>query len=233
MSATDPKRTCVGARRKKSSLLARLRHWPTRQKCSSATAIVGNKVDSANRHAPRKCCKMLLRDVGGAIGRSSQAKNRPPFEGLIPNSCVPLPGRFFTAFGRTRGVSGQMHQSAFLRHCRLLSVAALGAMLAFPASAQTGSESQTPSTGSPGSESQTPSTGSPGSEPQTPSTATLGTRPKLQAPPHRAPRPVQYRVRLLAPIRRSRRLIRRPRPSSHARQRFPIFLSQLTSQRSA
>ncbi len=88
--------------------------------------------------------------------------------------CVPLPGRFFTAFGRTRGVSGQMHQSAFLRHCRLLSVAALGAMLAFPASAQTGPESQTPSTGSPGSESQTPSTGSPGSESQTPSTGSPG-----------------------------------------------------------
>ena len=110
--------------------------------------------------------------LGGAIGRSSQAKNRPPFEGLIPDSCVPLPGRFFTAFGRTRGVSGQMHQSAFLRHCRLLGVAALGAMLAFPASAQTGSESQTPSTGSPGSESQTPSTATPGTETQSESPGT-------------------------------------------------------------
>jgi hypothetical protein len=75
-----------------------------------------------------------------------------------------------------------MHLSAFLRHCRLLSVAVLGAMLAFPASAQTGSESQTPSTGSPGSESQTPSTGSPGTETQTPSTATPGTETQSESP---------------------------------------------------
>jgi lipoprotein-anchoring transpeptidase ErfK/SrfK len=56
----------------------------------------------------------------------------------------------------------------------LLTVVALGAMLAFSASAQTGSESKTPSTATPGSESQTPSTGSPGSESETPSTATPG-----------------------------------------------------------
>ena len=61
-----------------------------------------------------------------------------------------------------------------MKHCRLLSVAALGAMLAFPASAQTGSESQTPSTAAPGSESQTPSAATPGSESQTPSAATPG-----------------------------------------------------------
>src|SRR6476660_9239023 len=54
-----------------------------------------------------------------------------------------------------------------MRLCRLLSVAALGAMLAFPASAQTGSESQTTSTGT-----ATPSTGS--SESQIPTTATPG-----------------------------------------------------------
>lgn len=69
---------------------------------------------------------------------------------------------------------GQMRLSACLRHCRFLTVAALGAMLVFPASAQTGSESETPSAGTPraetpsqsstGSESQTPSTGIPGSE---------------------------------------------------------------------
>jgi lipoprotein-anchoring transpeptidase ErfK/SrfK len=64
--------------------------------------------------------------------------------------------------------------SAFLRHCRLLTVAVAGAMLVFPASAQTGSESQTPSTSTPGSESQTPSTGTTGSESQTPSTRTTG-----------------------------------------------------------
>ena len=126
---------------------------------------------------------------------------------------------------RHRGrVNGQMRLSAFLRYCRFISVAALGAMLAFSASAQTASESQTPSTATPG-----------GSESQTPSTATSpAPSPKLQAPPHRAPRPSpSHWVRLLAPIRRSRRLIRHPRPSSHASQRFPIFLSQLTSQRSA
>ena len=75
-----------------------------------------------------------------------------------------------------------MHQSAFLRYCRLLCVAALGGMLAFPASAQTGSESQTPSTGSPGSESQTPSGGSPGSDAHAPSTATPGTETQSESP---------------------------------------------------
>ena len=55
-------------------------------------------------------------------------------------------------------------------------------MLAFPASAQTGSESQTLSTGSPGSESQTPSTGSPGTETQTPSSATPGTETQSESP---------------------------------------------------
>ena len=63
-----------------------------------------------------------------------------------------------------------MRVSAFLRHC-LLIVAILGAMLAFPASAQTGSESQTPSIEAPGaestgSESQTPSAATPDSETQ-------------------------------------------------------------------
>src|SRR4249920_1186587 len=78
-----------------------------------------------------------------------------------------------------------------MRHCRLLSVAALGAMLAFPANAQTGSESQTPSTGTPSSESQTPSTGTPSSESQTPSTATPGpkTEPESQTPGTGAPGP--------------------------------------------
>jgi lipoprotein-anchoring transpeptidase ErfK/SrfK len=65
-----------------------------------------------------------------------------------------------------------MRLSAFLRHCRLLSVAALGAMLAFAASAQTGSESQTPSTGTTGSESQTPSTVTPSAETESKSPGT-------------------------------------------------------------
>ena len=72
-----------------------------------------------------------------------------------------------------------MRRSAFLKHCCSLSVAVLGAMLAFPASAQTGSESQTtstgtatPSTGTAGSESQIPSTATPGAETQSPGTPT-------------------------------------------------------------
>jgi hypothetical protein len=59
---------------------------------------------------------------------------------------------------------GQVRVSAFLK-C-LLTVAALGAVLAFPASAWTGSESQTPSTGTTGSESQSPSTDTPGAQAQ-------------------------------------------------------------------
>jgi len=74
-----------------------------------------------------------------------------------------------------------LHQ-AFLRYCRLLCVAALGGMLAFPASAQTVPESQTPSAGSPGSESQTPSGGSPGSDAHAPSTATPGTETQSESP---------------------------------------------------
>jgi lipoprotein-anchoring transpeptidase ErfK/SrfK len=66
---------------------------------------------------------------------------------------------------------GQVRLSAFLRHCCLLTVAALGAVLAFPASAQTGSDSQTPSTGTTGSESQIPSTRTPGAETQSQSKA--------------------------------------------------------------
>ncbi|MFZ0398133.1 MAG: L,D-transpeptidase family protein, partial [Methyloceanibacter sp.] len=57
-----------------------------------------------------------------------------------------------------------MRLSAILRHGHFLSVAALAAMLAFPASAQTGSESQTPSTPTPSPEPQTPNTATPGAE---------------------------------------------------------------------
>ena len=73
-----------------------------------------------------------------------------------------------------------MRLSAFLRHCRFLTVAALGAMLAFPASAQTGSESGTPSAGTPGAE--TPSQSSTGSESQTPSTAIPGSETQSESP---------------------------------------------------
>src|SRR6516162_1499971 len=59
-----------------------------------------------------------------------------------------------------------MRLSAFRRHCRFLSVATLGAMLAFSASAQTASESQTPNTATAKSESQTPNTDTSGSETQ-------------------------------------------------------------------
>ena len=91
----------------------------------------------------------------------------------------------------------------------MLTVAGVGAMLAFAASAQTGSESQTSSTGKPvsespasaqtGSESQTSSTGKPvsespaiaqtGSESQTPSTGTPGseTQTQLQEAPTSSP----------------------------------------------
>ncbi len=65
-----------------------------------------------------------------------------------------------------------MHPSAFLRHWRLLSVAALAAMLAFPAIAQTGSESQTPNTATPSPESQTPITATPGAETESKSPGT-------------------------------------------------------------
>jgi lipoprotein-anchoring transpeptidase ErfK/SrfK len=76
-----------------------------------------------------------------------------------------------------------MRVSAFLKICRLLTAAAVGAMLVFPASAQTGSETQAPNIVTPGSESQTPSTGTTGAETQTPSTATSGseTQPQSQA----------------------------------------------------
>ena len=56
--------------------------------------------------------------------------------------------------------------SAFFIHCRLLTLAIVGAMLVLPASAQTGSESQPPNTATTGSESQTPSTAPPGAETQ-------------------------------------------------------------------
>jgi lipoprotein-anchoring transpeptidase ErfK/SrfK len=65
-----------------------------------------------------------------------------------------------------------MRLSAFLRHCRLLSVAALGAMLACPANSQAGSESQTQSTATPSSESQTQSTAAPGAETESKSPGT-------------------------------------------------------------
>ena len=59
-----------------------------------------------------------------------------------------------------------MRLSACLRHCRLLAVAALGAVIAFAASAQTAAESQAPSPGTTSPESQTPSTVSPKAETQ-------------------------------------------------------------------
>ncbi len=64
-------------------------------------------------------------------------------------------------------------------------------MLVFPASAQTGSGSQTPSTGTAGSESQTPSTGTAGSESQSPRTGTPGaeTEPQPQDAPTNSTQP--------------------------------------------
>src|SRR4029077_3194464 len=66
-----------------------------------------------------------------------------------------------------------MRLSAFPRRCRFLSVATLGAMLAFPASAQTSSESQTPSTSTSGTETQSKSPGS---------TPTSSTETKSESP---------------------------------------------------
>ena len=118
---------------------------------------------------------------------------------------------------RHRGrVNGQMRLSAFLRHCRLLSVAALGAMLAFPASAQTGSDFQTPSTGT-SSSSEYSNSNHRHTQLQLPNSKHRHTGPQDHS---------SHWVRLLALIRRSRRLIRRPRPYSPTSQRFPIFLSQ-------
>jgi len=70
-------------------------------------------------------------------------------------------GRWFCATG-----DSIIRLPTFLRLFGLPSLAVLGVMLAFPASAQTGSESQTPSVGTTGSESQSPSTGAPGAETQ-------------------------------------------------------------------
>jgi lipoprotein-anchoring transpeptidase ErfK/SrfK len=81
--------------------------------------------------------------------------------------------------------------STFLTHWRLLAIAAVGAMLAFPASAQTSSESPNPSTGSPvsespastptGSESQAQGTGTAGTESQNPSTGKAGSETQSQS----------------------------------------------------
>src|SRR5215467_7977071 len=70
--------------------------------------------------------------------------------------------------------------STFLTYWQLLAVAAVGAMLAFPASAQTSSESpnspvsESPESTPTGSESQAPGTDTAGTESQNPSTGTAG-----------------------------------------------------------
>jgi len=81
--------------------------------------------------------------------------------------------------------------SNFLTHSRLLAIAAVGAMLAFPASAQTSSESPNPSSRSPvsespagtptGSEFQAPGTGTAGTESQSPSIGTAGAETQSQS----------------------------------------------------
>ena len=67
-----------------------------------------------------------------------------------------------------------MRVSAFLSHCRLLTLATVGAMLVFPASAQARSESETPSAGTTAPGAQSPSTSTTGSESQSPSSGALG-----------------------------------------------------------
>jgi lipoprotein-anchoring transpeptidase ErfK/SrfK len=73
--------------------------------------------------------------------------------------------------------------SAFLRHCCLLTVAIVGAMLVFPASAQTGSESQIPSAATITPAAQSPSTSTIGSDSPSPSSGALGAEIQSQGTP--------------------------------------------------
>jgi len=80
-----------------------------------------------------------------------------------------------------------MRLLALLRLLELPSIAVLGVMLAFPAGAQTASESQSPSTGTPGAETQSHSPGAPtSSNPATPNptaTPTTESVPPAESPP--------------------------------------------------
>jgi lipoprotein-anchoring transpeptidase ErfK/SrfK len=76
-----------------------------------------------------------------------------------------------------------MRLSAVLRLFELPSLAVLGVMLAFPASAQTASESQSPSTGTPGAETPSQSPGAPTSS--NPATPNPGSTPATtESAPH-------------------------------------------------
>jgi lipoprotein-anchoring transpeptidase ErfK/SrfK len=78
-----------------------------------------------------------------------------------------------------------MRLSAFLRLFELPSLAVLGVMLAFPAGAQTASESQSPSTGTPGAETQSHSLGAPiSSNPATRSPSSIPAPPTTGSVPH-------------------------------------------------
>jgi lipoprotein-anchoring transpeptidase ErfK/SrfK len=78
-----------------------------------------------------------------------------------------------------------MRLSALLRLFELPSIAVLGVMLAFPAGAQTASESQSPSTGTLGAETQSHSLGAPiSSNPETPSPSAIPAPPTTGSVPH-------------------------------------------------
>jgi lipoprotein-anchoring transpeptidase ErfK/SrfK len=93
-----------------------------------------------------------------------------------------------------------MRLSAFQRHCRLLGVATLGAMLAFPASAQTSSESQTPSPDTSGSVTQSKSPEStPTPSPETKSESTSTPSSSNPAVPEANPASTTTQPRKAAP----------------------------------
>jgi lipoprotein-anchoring transpeptidase ErfK/SrfK len=74
-----------------------------------------------------------------------------------------------------------MRLLAFLRLFEPLSVAVLGVMLAFPASAQTGTQS--PSTGNPGAETQSEPQGAPTNNPATPKPGSTPASPTTESAP--------------------------------------------------
>ena len=121
------------------------------------------------------------------------------------------------------GHGGRVRRSdapiSFPVHRRFISIAALGGMLAFSASAQTVSSFKL----------QAPPHPVPNPKPQAPPHPVP--IPQLQATPQRAPRPSPSHQVPLAPIRRSRRLIRAPetiQPPKAAAPEILIMVSKPT-----
>jgi lipoprotein-anchoring transpeptidase ErfK/SrfK len=94
-------------------------------------------------------------------------------------------GLYFDAAGRwfLRNQGQDMRLLASPRHFRgLVTVPFLAVMLAFPASAQTGSDSETPSTGTAGAQAQSKPTGAPtSSNPATPKTGSNAATPTTES----------------------------------------------------